>query len=203
MSAHLNETRLLAVDDNPDDRDVLSRRLKRLGYEHVLCVVDGEEALMMSAAAPFDAMLLDVMMPRKGGVEVRITVAGQARGGIVLGRHHPVHRVTGPIDHRLVRLALWPAGSKKYCLNHLLFPIIGQRLAVADEIHRAVTFTAASLPARRANASLTGRANTAGMNALKPTPLASIVAGPHATSARGGPRLPRRRCSAMPGRRVP
>jgi hypothetical protein len=111
MSAHLNETRLLAVDDNPDNRDVLSRGLKRLGYEHVLCAVDGEEALTMSAAAPFDAMLLDVMMPRKGGVEVRITVAGHARGGIVLGRHHPVHRVTGPIDHCLVRLALWPARS--------------------------------------------------------------------------------------------
>jgi phosphoserine phosphatase RsbU/P len=70
MAAHLGTARLLVVDDNPDNRDMLSRRLKRLGYEDVLCAVDGEEALAMNAAAPFDAMLLDVMMPRKGGIEV-------------------------------------------------------------------------------------------------------------------------------------
>src|SRR4051812_37918389 len=70
MTEHRSSPRLLVVDDNPDNRDMLTRRLKRLGYDTVLCAADGEEALAMNAETPFDVMLLDVMMPRKGGIEV-------------------------------------------------------------------------------------------------------------------------------------
>lgn len=66
----LRASRLLVVDDNPDNREMLSRRLKRLGYENVLLAGDGEEALAMNSEAAFDAILLDVMMPRKSGIEV-------------------------------------------------------------------------------------------------------------------------------------
>jgi len=67
--------RLLVVDDNADNRDVLTRRLRRLGYERVDTAEDGEEALAMlrreaTAKAPYDAVLLDVMMPRMNGVQV-------------------------------------------------------------------------------------------------------------------------------------
>lgn len=62
--------RLLVVDDNPDNREMLTRRLRRLGYANVECAADGEEALAMNAETPFDVILLDVMMPRKSGIEV-------------------------------------------------------------------------------------------------------------------------------------
>ncbi len=71
---HLPTARLLVVDDNPDNREMLMRRLRRLGYANVECAVDGEEALEMNAASPFDVMLLDVMMPRKSGIEVLETL---------------------------------------------------------------------------------------------------------------------------------
>ena len=48
--------RLLVVDDNPDNREMLTRRLRRLGYANVECAADGEEALAMNAETPFDVI---------------------------------------------------------------------------------------------------------------------------------------------------
>ncbi len=65
---------MLIVDDNADNRDVLARRLKRLGYGNVAFAEDGIEAMAAIGAATgtesFDAVLLDVMMPRMNGIEV-------------------------------------------------------------------------------------------------------------------------------------
>ncbi len=40
-------TRILLVEDNEMNRDMLSRRLKRVGY-HVVIAGDGAQAIMMS-----------------------------------------------------------------------------------------------------------------------------------------------------------
>jgi CheY-like chemotaxis protein len=62
--------RLLVVDDNEDNRDMLARRLRRRGYE-VSTAESGAEALdLISSAIHFDAVLLDVMMPDITGLEV-------------------------------------------------------------------------------------------------------------------------------------
>ncbi len=62
--------RLLVVNDNADNRDVLGRRLQRLGHRDIAYASDGVEAYDSLRAGPFDAVLLDVMMPRMGGVEL-------------------------------------------------------------------------------------------------------------------------------------
>ena len=63
-------TRLLVVDDNEDNRDMLARRLRRRGYE-VSTADSGVVALeLISSAQAFDAVLLDVMMPDLTGLEV-------------------------------------------------------------------------------------------------------------------------------------
>jgi phosphoserine phosphatase RsbU/P len=64
------DAKLLIVDDNEDNRYVLANRLRRLGYTHVANAVDGVAALDLLATQSFDAILLDVMMPRMSGVEV-------------------------------------------------------------------------------------------------------------------------------------
>ena len=61
--------RLLVVDDNALNRDMLSRRLTRRGYE-VHVAEDGEKALDAIAAQPFDLVLLDWMMPGLSGIDV-------------------------------------------------------------------------------------------------------------------------------------
>ena len=60
---------ILVVDDNDDNRDMLSRRLRRQNYE-VLTAAGGRAALGLLAASPVDLVLLDVMMPDLDGYAV-------------------------------------------------------------------------------------------------------------------------------------
>jgi DNA-binding response OmpR family regulator len=62
------KARILVVDDVEDNREVLRRRLERQGYD-VKCASDGAAALAMLRDAPFDLMLLDVLMPGLDGYE--------------------------------------------------------------------------------------------------------------------------------------
>jgi sigma-B regulation protein RsbU (phosphoserine phosphatase) len=58
--------RILAVDDDALNLDVLAQRLTRQGHL-VSTAADGEEALHKARQQPFDLVLLDVMMPRLDG----------------------------------------------------------------------------------------------------------------------------------------
>jgi two-component system, sensor histidine kinase and response regulator len=64
-----DSARLLVVDDNENNRDMLSRRLQRQGYEAEVAI-DGQEALDKIEAGHYDVILLDVMMPGISGLEV-------------------------------------------------------------------------------------------------------------------------------------
>lgn len=60
---------LLVVDDNEMNRDMLSRRLERQGYQ-VSTASNGREALDMVRHNDFDLVLLDIMMPEVNGYQV-------------------------------------------------------------------------------------------------------------------------------------
>jgi adenylate cyclase len=60
---------ILVVDDNEENREMLSRRLSREGFE-VHCASGGAEALEALRTASADLVLLDVMMPDINGYEV-------------------------------------------------------------------------------------------------------------------------------------
>lgn len=60
---------ILVVDDNEMNRDLLSRRLGRLGYKITLAE-DGESALKKVNSEPPSLILLDIMMPVMDGFEV-------------------------------------------------------------------------------------------------------------------------------------
>jgi phosphoserine phosphatase RsbU/P len=62
-------SRILVVDDNEANRDMLSRRLARHGHG-VAMAAGGAEALARLGAEPFDLVLLDIMMPEMNGYEV-------------------------------------------------------------------------------------------------------------------------------------
>ena len=60
---------VMVVDDNEMNRDMLSRRLERTGY-NVLVASNGKEALDLLAIESVDLVLLDIMMPQMNGYEV-------------------------------------------------------------------------------------------------------------------------------------
>lgn len=60
---------LLVVDDNPENCDLLVRRLGRQGY-NAISVESGEKALELLEKESFDLILLDLLMPGMSGIEV-------------------------------------------------------------------------------------------------------------------------------------
>jgi DNA-binding response OmpR family regulator len=62
----LRKGRILAVDDDALNLDLLAQRLARQGHM-VSTAVDGEQALQRLREQPFDLVLLDVMMPKLDG----------------------------------------------------------------------------------------------------------------------------------------
>jgi response regulator RpfG family c-di-GMP phosphodiesterase len=61
--------KILCVDDETMNRDLLAAVLEPKGYE-VMTAADGKSALEIIAAQPVDLVLLDVMMPGVNGFEV-------------------------------------------------------------------------------------------------------------------------------------
>jgi CheY-like chemotaxis protein len=60
--------RVLLVEDNEMNRDMLSRRLARREYE-VLVAVDGEDGVMMAGSEAPDLILMDMSLPVMDGWE--------------------------------------------------------------------------------------------------------------------------------------
>jgi two-component system response regulator MprA len=77
--------RILVVDDEPAVRDAVDRALRLDGHE-VALAEDGRAALDAVAAAPPDALVLDLLMPHVDGLEVcrRLRAAGDRTPVLVL-----------------------------------------------------------------------------------------------------------------------
>jgi len=112
---------LLVVDDNPDNRQVLSFHLRADGFV-VREAGDGAEALRLLSAGGIDLVLLDVMMPGMSGIEIlrRVRV-----------RHAPaelpVIMVTA-LDGSPDVVSALDAGANDYVTKPLDFPVVVARV---------------------------------------------------------------------------
>jgi len=68
MGGETAMARILMVEDNEMNRDALSRRLERRGYEVVLAV-DGKQGLTLAQSAQPDLILMDLSLPEIDGWE--------------------------------------------------------------------------------------------------------------------------------------
>ncbi len=65
--------KILLVEDNEENRDALSRRLERRGYE-VIMATDGERGLALAESEAPDVILLDMSLPEIDGWKVARTL---------------------------------------------------------------------------------------------------------------------------------
>ena len=74
--------KILLVEDNEMNRDMLSRRLERKGYQ-VVCAVNGVEGVAMATSESPDLILMDMSLPIMDGWEAtRILKAAAATRAI-------------------------------------------------------------------------------------------------------------------------
>ncbi len=115
------KARVLVVDDNEDNRDMLSRRLRRKGYE-CPTAPDGQSALSRIAEGDIDLVLLDVMMPGMSGVECLKKIReDHAKTRL------PVIMATAKTDSKSVVEAL-AGGANDYVTKPIDFPVLLARL---------------------------------------------------------------------------
>jgi CheY-like chemotaxis protein len=80
--------KLLLVEDNETNRDILTRRLSRSGFE-VCCAVDGPSGVAMAASEQPDLILMDVALGPMDGWEATGLIKGSP-----LTAHIPVIALT-------------------------------------------------------------------------------------------------------------
>jgi DNA-binding response OmpR family regulator len=91
--------RALVVEDEPNIRELVALHLGLEGLS-VTTAADGEEALRLAGAEPFDVIVLDLMLPRIDGLTVCRAVRRQALNGdvpilMLTARREETDRVLG------------------------------------------------------------------------------------------------------------
>ena len=75
--------RILVAEDEQALADALTRRLTADGFE-VAYAADGEQALAKLRVETFDALLLDLLMPKKDGFAVLTELEAEKRPGYIM-----------------------------------------------------------------------------------------------------------------------
>jgi len=79
----MTRTRVLVVDDEPMVTEVVGRYLEREGFD-VAIAADGDEGLRLAREQPPDLVVLDLMLPRLGGLEVCRALRRESRVPVIM-----------------------------------------------------------------------------------------------------------------------
>ena len=74
--------KILIVEDNEENRDVLSRRLERRGYS-VILAVDGRVGIAMAQEEQPDVILMDLNLPDIDGWEATKTIKASPQRTVI------------------------------------------------------------------------------------------------------------------------
>ena len=92
-------TRILLVEDNEMNRDMLSRRLERRGFE-IGIAVDGRQGVEMATAGGFDLVLMDMSLPEVDGWEATRQLRGESTSQVAGAKLAVAHGNGGMLGSR-------------------------------------------------------------------------------------------------------
>lgn len=100
--------RILVVEDHDMNRDMITRRLSRLGYDTVTAV-DGLQAIEVAGQNEPDLILMDLGLPRMDGFETTRAIRSRERNG----EHVPIIALTAQVEE-FDRASALDAGCDEY-----------------------------------------------------------------------------------------
>ena len=122
---------LLIVDDSEANRDMLSRRLRRKGYD-VTVAEGGRRALELAEQQRFDLVLLDIVMPDLNGIEVLETLRETWSAGDL-----PVIMVTAKDESEDI-VRGFELGANDYVTKPLDLPVVLARVQIQLSLKHAL-----------------------------------------------------------------
>ena len=90
MSEITGNMHLLIAEDNPINQKLAVRLLQKQGYTSAVAN-NGREAVEAWARQPFDAILMDMMMPEMDGLEATMAIREREK---TMGTHIPIIAIT-------------------------------------------------------------------------------------------------------------
>ena len=108
--------KILIIEDDEFVRDLYKRYLEKAGYE-VAIAADGETGLAMAKKEKYDLILLDIMLPKKTGLDV----LKELRESPDIGRNNPVFLLTNLGQEAIIAEA-FKIGCQAFLLKAKLLP---------------------------------------------------------------------------------
>ncbi len=125
--------KILLVEDNDDNRDMLARRLQRKGYA-VVVAVDGREGVEMATSERPDLVLMDMSLPLLDGWEATRQIKASPEGSALPVVALTAHAMSGDREKAIA------AGCDDYDVKpiemdrllHKIEALLGRRNASGD-----------------------------------------------------------------------
>jgi two-component system OmpR family response regulator len=134
--------RVLLIEDERSIRELVSEQLRRAGYD-CRAVGDGREGLQLLLEQPFDAIVLDLMLPHVDGLTICRTVRRES-----VNRDAPILMLTARIAESDKVLGL-ESGADDYVTKPFgVLELTARIAALTRRVHRAQAQS--GTPARRA-----------------------------------------------------
>ena len=129
LESRIHAARILVVDDNPDQLDLMEIMLRKQGYPQVTLTDDPTSVAPAYAAKPYDLILLDMEMPVMNGVQVM-----QQLKQVLNGAFMPVIVLTAH-EGAAVRLQALQEGARDYLAKPFVEAEFAHRIHNHLEVH--------------------------------------------------------------------
>ena len=140
----VNAQSALVIDDQPEVREYLATILETLGFDHIVRVGSGREALsaVTDTGGSFDLILCDLQMPGSDGIETLHALAALGVGSAVIVMSVEDQRIIEPVGLTAQEQGLHVIGSVRKPISSELLGALVSRMTTVGSVPEAVVAAA-------------------------------------------------------------